>query len=945
MTAEGWREVERLLHEAIQLAPGERDGFLATISDLGVRAEVESLLAADSAETDSKLGVIIGEAAQAALEEPSAGSMLDHFRVLRQIGRGGMGVVYLAEDLKLERPVALKLLPAGLDKDRERLRRFEREARLAAALNHPNIVTVFQIGEWDGRPFIATEFVEGETMAELLARGPLSAPEAAAVGGQILAALAVAHQAGIVHRDLKPANVMMRPDGTVKVLDFGLARLVAPGATATAETGPGRILGTPAYMSPEQWEGRPADTRSDIYAFGCILYEMLTGRRVHPHRQPVALPAFERIVSRCLAHDPMERWQSAADLESELAQVSRRRIYGRTIGIAAAGVVLILGAFFVWQRRPHVAPLTDKDVVVLSDFVNATGDPVFDGALRQALAIQLEQSPFLKIMDDAQMRQDLRLMGRSASERVSSQLAHDICVREAAAATLEGSIAGLGKTFVLTLQAVNCSNGATIAREQSQAEDKEHVLQAVDKAATALRGKLGESLASIEKLSRPLEQFTTSSLEALQNYAKGYPLQSQGQFLAAIPFFQRSTELDPNFAMAHVLLSIGYNNAGDIARSNEFQKKAFALIGRVSEFERLFISARYYWRVTGELDKAIETYRIGISSYPRYWGWRSELNSVYNSMGEFGKGIEEGQEAVRLAPRAEPAYRNLTTSYVGLDRLADAKEVLANARAQHLDGSRLHQRFLEIASIEGDQPGLEKEIQWYAGKPEEYISLGLQAAYADAIGRRSEAGGLYRKAAAMALRRGFKDAAADWEDADTRAGALLGNCRTAHRVGRPALALAMCGDAAGAGRLASEGSRAYPNDTLWNAVRFSSIRAAVELKRDQPAKAIELLETATPYERASAEVHYQRGLAYLRLKKGPEARVEFQKILDHKGANWGLIYALSYPGLARAAALAGDTAMAGKAYQDFFKLWMNADADSAVLREARKESAALPSTK
>jgi tetratricopeptide (TPR) repeat protein len=913
MTAESWREVERLLHEALQLEPGERAAFVADIGDADLRAEVASLLDADCAESRSKLGVLIGEAAQAALEGPLEGSVLGHFRVLREIGRGGMGVVYLAHDLKLERQVALKLLPAGLHKDRERLRRFEREARLAAALNHSNIVTVFQIGDWEGRPFIATEFVEGNTLAEMLTRGPLPTAEAVRVSGHILAALVMAHQAGIVHRDLKPANVMVRPDGTVKVLDFGLARLAPPVGTpftvdetvTMTETVPGQIMGTPAYMAPEQWQGKPADARTDIYAFGCILYEMLTGRRVNPQRQPVASRTLEKIVSRCLQQDPAGRWQAAADLRRELTLETRRRKYWIGIGIAAAGLTLILGAVFGRLQQTHAAPLTDKDIVVLSDFANTTSDPVFDSTLRQALAIQLEQSPFLKIMDDAQVRQDLRLMGRSAAEIITSQIAHDICVRDAAAATIEGSIASLGKVYVLTLQAVNCKSGATLAREQSRAEDKEHVLQAVDKAATGVRAKLGESLASIEKLTPPLDQFTTSSLEALQNYAMGHTLGVQGQFLAAIPFYQRSTELDPKFAMGYLGLSLAYSNAGDIARSNEFQRKAFVLIDRVSEFERLFISARYYWRVTGELDRAIDDYRVLIHSYPRDWAAHSELNFLYSTMGEFEKAVEEGQEAIRLEPRAEPAYRNLATGYIELGRLREAKDILAKARAQHFDGSRLHQRFLEIAYIEDDRAAAEREIQWYAGKPEEYMSFGLQAAHADTLGQRGKASQFYQRAAQLALRRGLKDAAADFEDADTLANAAVGNCLPVRRAGRPALALALCGDAARAERLAAERSKMHPTGTLWSAVQLPAIRAAAALRREQPAEAIELLAAATPYERGFPAAVYLRGLGYLRLRKGPEAAVEFRKILEHKGANWGMFYALSYPGLAQATELAG----------------------------------------
>jgi tetratricopeptide (TPR) repeat protein len=903
MTPETLRQVEELFHQVRQLGPTERDLFVANIADSEIRAEVSSLLAADAAdagEVAPDLGIVVDDAVHAALQEPSAGGLVGHFRVLREIGRGGMGIVYLAEDLKLERQVALKLLPPGLHRNREWLHRFEREARLPASLNHPNIVTVFQTGEWEGRPFIAAEFVEGETLAQNLERGPVSPRIALVLADQILSALEAAHATGIIHRDLKPANVMVRPDGTVKVLDFGLARVVVPTHPPNAKqetvsltgTIPGRILGTPAYMAPEQWEGRQADARSDIYAFGCALYEILTGRRANVSRQPVSSRALENIVRRCLEQDPAARWQSAADLRSELARVPRGRSRSRIMGIAA-GAVLVIAALFAWEQRTRASPLSDKDVVVLSDFQNNTGDPVFDGALRQSLAIQLEQSPFLKIMDDAQMRQDLRLMGRSAAERITDQIAHDICVRDGAAAIIEGSITGLGRAYAITLQGINCNNGATLARQQVKAEDKEHVLEAVDKAATGMRAKLGESLTSVEKLTRPLDQFTTPSLEALQRYASGHTLQAQGQFLAAIPFYQRATELDPNFAMAYVGLALAYNNAGDIPRAKEYQRKAFAFVDRVSDFERLWISARYYWRVTEELDRAIDAYRAITRDYPRFWGAHSELNFLYNSTGQFEKALEEGREAVRLEPRAEPSYRNLATAYIKLDRLAEAEEVLARARAQHFDGSRLHERFLEIAYIRGDQAAIDRELQWYAGKPEEYLSFRLQAAYADSLGRHDQAVKLYGRAEEMARQRGLTHIANDFEDAAAGAAAFLGDCQPARRAGHPTLALAICGDAARAEKLAGEASKLHPLGTLWNAVERPLIRAAIALTRERPAEAIELLQSAKPYERAFPESFYLRGLSYLRLEKRPEARDEFRNILDHKGANWGLIYALA----------------------------------------------------
>jgi tetratricopeptide (TPR) repeat protein len=912
VTVEKWREVERLLHEALQLAPGERAAFVAKILDHEVHAEVASLLAADSEESSSNFGAIIGEAAQAALDESPVGSFTGHFQVLREIGRGGMGVVYLAQDLKLGRQVALKLLPAGFDKDRERLRRFEREARLTAALNHPNIVTVFEVGDWDGRPFIITELVEGETLAEMVVRGPLSRTEAVRVAVQILSALAAAHQAGIVHCDLKPANVMVRKDGNVKVLDFGLARLAQPLRIPTpqdetvTQTVAGRVVGTPAYMAPERREGKPGDARSDLYAFGCVLYEMLTGKRVASQRPPVRFRRLEKIVSRSLEPDPAQRWQTVADLERELRKARHPQISWRKIGIAATGVALMVGAIFAWQLRSHAAILSDKDVVVLSDFTNTTGDPVFDKTLREALAIQLEQSPFLKTMDDAQVAQGLRLMGHSVSDLISSQIAQDICVRDAAAARIDGTISNLGTAYVLTLQAVNCKNGATLAREQSQAKDKEHVLQAVDKAATAMRAKLGESLASIEKLTRPLDQFTTPSLEALQNYARGHSLEAQGQFLASIPFFQRAAELDQNFAMAHNGLSIAYNNAGDIPRSNEHQRKAFALIDRVSESERLSIAARYYWQVAGELDKAIDTYRERSLSYPREWDDHSEASVLYRTEGQFEQAMKEGQTAVRLEPGVEPPHRNLVSAYIVSDRLEDAKKALAEARALGFDSSRLHQRELDIAYIEGNQTAAHREVQWYAGRPEEYISFSLQASNADALGRRPEASKSYRRAAESARRLGLKDVALDFQDADTLAEAAVGNCQAASRAGRPALALALCGDAAGAEKLAAEKTKQQPDGTLWNAVQLPTIRAASELRRGRPAAAIDMLASAAPYERAFPEAVYLRALAYLRLSKIPEAAAEFRKILDHKGANWGVFYALSGDGFARATELTGN---------------------------------------
>jgi tetratricopeptide (TPR) repeat protein len=530
-------------------------------------------------------------------------------------------------------------------------------------------------------------------------------------------------------------------------------------------------------------------------------------------------------------------------------------------------------------------------------------------------------------------------MNLPAGERITNQIAHDICVRDGAAAMIDGSIASLGKDYVITLAATTCQGGATLAREQIQAEDKEHVLKAVGTAATAIRAKLGESLGTIEKLNRPLDQATTSSLEALQNLTAARAELQQGRFLAAVPLFQRAVELDPNFATAYRFLGMAAVNAGDLGSACENQRKAFALIDRVSELERYSITEMYLGDCTGELDKEIETLRLGTRNYPRNWGFHNELAYVYIELGQFEDALKEGQEAARLEPIIEQPYRRQLDAYMRLDQLSEANGVREKALAQGRDGANLHRRYLEIAFIEGDHAAAEKEIKWFVGKPEEYFSFGLQAREADSLGQRRKARDLYRRASETALRRDLASIASDFNASDALADALIGSCQGVRKLGRPAFVLALCGDAARAEKLAIEGSKRLPNGTLWNAVQLPEIRAAMELTRGQADKAIELLAPAVPFERAYTEVPYRRGLALLQVKKGVEAAAEFQKVLAHKGANWGIYHSLSYFRLAQASALAGDRVKAGKAFEDFFAAWKGADLDIPILKEAKSEYA------
>lgn len=1007
----------------------------------------------------------------------SEGMQCGPFQLLQKIGTGGMGEVYRALDTRLNREVAVKFVserflgsdygsgtpsPAhasgtpgstGTPATSATLsrRRFLREAQASSALNHPNICTIYDIGEHEGQPYLVMELLRGETLKDALRHGALSPVETLTFARQAASALAAAHALGIIHRDIKPANMFVTGPPNkrqIKILDFGLAKrhgvgdlqdsgaataafageATAPGTNMDL-TGPGSTMGTASYMSPEQARGQQLDARTDLFSLGSVIYEMATGKK--PFDGPSAADVFaalltstpppistvnekmprnlDPIVARLLIREKEQRYQTADDLlrdldplegnvtqaaatagavaavrESERVAATyaperprRKPLNARNVTVAILLGLLFVGVLTWWshhfgaaanpaagahgEEAVGPAPALVKDSIILATFINHTGDPVFDTTLNEALRIDLEQSPVINIVSEDHLRQSVKFLGKPEDTAVTPEIAREIGEREGMKAILTGTIARLGNEYDVMLSAQNTATGDEIASEQATAPDKDHVLEALNKAAAAMRARLGEDLASIKKLNTPFGQATTTSLEAFRAYALGDVAHDKGLDIPeAEGHYLRAVAIDPNFAMAYARLGVVYNNSGQVAKGKQYFAKSWALSKNVSESERLYIAGHYYAFVTGDVSRDIETLQESIQTYPGQVAAYININVAFQTLGQYDRGLPFAQKAVELQPDDAIAAENLLSDQIALDWMNDARQEIDRQRRLGMDNSTDIENIILVGDfLLGQTQEIQKIQNQVAGRPDEFLvsqALGTTQAFS---GQFHQASASMQQAFAQAGRVHAPDvqASALLQDAISRA--FAGLCDGSGSAVQRALALdktkqtreaavlaaAACGNSKLAIPMAEQLAKENPEDTVIHDVYLPLANAFGALASGQPRQAIDAAAPARSYD-AIYPASYVQGLASLALHDSGGAIKALQAATQNRCGNLitgtgSPFYAEAQLGLARAYAMAGDKSNAKQAYQAFFSTWKNADADIPMLVAAKKEAAAL----